>query len=89
MNIYAVYFCVQFNIDVTFLLQYEQVTPVSFVTSDAHLKLSGYKQQIMNCSFDFRSFNEGGMLLYNKFSQEGFVKVSFEIAKFLAVGSSF
>lgn len=59
-----------------FSLQYEQVTPVSFVTSDAHLKLSGYKQQIMNCSFDFRTFNEGGMLLYNKFSQEGFVKVN-------------
>ncbi|KAG8190720.1 hypothetical protein JTE90_024856 [Oedothorax gibbosus] len=67
--------------DLTYTCQYEQVIPVTFVTSEAHLKLSGYKQAVMNCSFDFRSFNEDGLLLYNKFSQNGFVKVYIEKGK--------
>ncbi|GFU06145.1 neurexin-4 [Trichonephila clavipes] len=67
--------------DITFSCQYEQVIPVTFMTSEAHLKLSGYKQSLMNCSFDFRTFNEDGLLLYNKFSQDGFVKVYIEKGK--------
>lgn len=67
--------------DILFTCQYEQVTPVTFVTSDAHLRLLGYKQPIMNCSFDFRTFNEDGLLLYNRFSRNGFVKLYLEKGK--------
>lgn len=55
--------------------RYEQVIPVTFVTSDSVLKVNGYMQPSMNCSFDFRTFNERGLLLYNKFSIEGYVKL--------------
>ncbi|XP_042898016.1 neurexin-4 isoform X2 [Parasteatoda tepidariorum] len=67
--------------DLTYTCLYEQVIPVTFLTSEAHLKLSGYKQSIMNCSFDFRTFTDDGLLLYNKFSQEGFVKVFLDKGK--------
>ncbi|GIX99848.1 neurexin-4 [Caerostris darwini] len=67
--------------DLTYTCHQEQVIPVTFVTSEAHLKLSGYKQSVMNCSLDFRTFNDDGLLLYNKFSQDGFVKVYLEKGK--------
>ncbi|EEC04946.1 hypothetical protein IscW_ISCW017727 [Ixodes scapularis] len=55
---------------------FEQVVPITFVSSEAMLKVGGYMQRVMNCSFDFRTFNEQGLLLYNKFSVEGYVKVT-------------
>lgn len=55
--------------------RYEQVVSVTFVNSDSMLRVHGYMQPSMNCSFDFRTFNERGLLLYNKFSIEGYVKL--------------
>ncbi|EEC08437.1 neurexin IV, putative, partial [Ixodes scapularis] len=55
--------------------RFEQVVPITFVSSEAMLKVGGYMQRVMNCSFDFRTFNEQGLLLYNKFSVEGYVKL--------------
>lgn len=55
--------------------RYEQVVSVTFVNSDSMLRVNGYMQPSMNCSFDFRTFNERGLLLYNKFSIEGYVKL--------------
>ncbi|KAH7952096.1 hypothetical protein HPB52_018374 [Rhipicephalus sanguineus] len=55
--------------------RYEQVVSVTFVSSDSLLRVNGYLQPSMNCSFDFRTFNERGLLLYNKFSIEGYVKL--------------
>ncbi|XP_035221319.1 neurexin-4-like isoform X2 [Stegodyphus dumicola] len=67
--------------DLQFTCHYDAAPPVTFISSDSHLRISGYKQQIMNCSFDFRTFNEDGMLLYNKFSQQGFVKLYLQKGK--------
>lgn len=55
--------------------RYEQVVSVTLVNSDSLLRVHGYMQPSMNCSFDFRTFNERGLLLYNKFSIEGYVKL--------------
>lgn len=55
--------------------RYEQVVSVTFVNSDSMLRVHGYMQPSMNCSFDFRTFNDRGLLLYNKFSIEGYVKL--------------
>ncbi|XP_022697200.1 neurexin-4-like [Varroa jacobsoni] len=58
--------------------QFEQVIPVTFASDASYIRVNGYMQRQMNTSFDFRTFNENGMLLYNKFSGEGHVLVYLE-----------
>ncbi|XP_076366495.1 neurexin-4 isoform X2 [Tachypleus tridentatus] len=67
--------------EIFYSCRYEQVIPVTFTTSESHLKVIGYMQRTMNSSFDFRTFNKEGMLLYNKFSVEGHVKIFLEDGK--------
>lgn len=55
-----------------------QVIPVTFASDASYIRVNGYMQRQMNTSFDFRTFNENGMLLYNKFSGEGHVLVYLE-----------
>lgn len=51
--------------------------PVTFLTTDAHVKLKGYEAlESLTVSFEFRTFEEDGMLMYHKFYSDGYVKVS-------------
>lgn len=62
--------------DIYFTCRFEEVIPVTFVTESSHIKVDGFFNPFMNCSFDFRTFNEEGLLLYNRFSSnQGFIKV--------------
>ncbi|XP_077562940.1 neurexin-4-like isoform X2 [Haemaphysalis longicornis] len=60
---------------VLYKCQPEHVIPVTFVTSASMLQITGSAQHSMNCSLDFRTFNDQGLLLYNKFSGEGYIKL--------------
>ncbi|KAH9369125.1 hypothetical protein HPB48_012772 [Haemaphysalis longicornis] len=66
---------------VLYSCRYEQVIPVTFVKSESMLRIGGYMQRSMNCSFDFRTFNEQGLLLYNKFTGEGYVKLFLDMGR--------
>jgi hypothetical protein len=55
--------------------QFPQVVPLTFNTGESHIKIEGFMVPFMNTSFDFRTFNEDGLLLYHKFSSAGFVMV--------------
>ncbi|KAL3247876.1 hypothetical protein MRX96_056793 [Rhipicephalus microplus] len=66
---------------VLFNCRYEQVVSITFVSLDSMLRVHGYMQPSMNCSFDFRTFNERGLLLYNKFSIEGYVKMYLDMGR--------
>lgn len=55
--------------------QPENEIPVTFVSSQSMLQITGSAQRSINCSLDFRTFNEQGLLLYNKFSGEGYIKL--------------
>ncbi len=55
--------------------QFPQVVPLTFNTAESHIKVEGFMVPFMNTSFDFRTFNEDGLLLYHKFSSAGFVMV--------------
>lgn len=61
--------------------QFEQVIPVTFVTANSMIRVNGYMQRQMNCSLDFRTYAMNGLLLYNKFSVEGYVKLFLEKGK--------
>ena len=70
--------------EVLYSCRFEEVVPITFASESSHLKLDGYNQPFMNCSFDFRTFNEDGLLMYNKFaSTQGFIKVYLDKAKLL------
>ena len=70
--------------EVLYSCRFEEVVPITFAAESSHLKLDGYNQPFMNCSFDFRTFNEDGLLMYNKFaSTQGFIKVYLDKAKLL------
>lgn len=49
---------------------------ISFMTNESYFKVEGYQLQVMNCSFDFRTFVDSGVLLYSKFSTGGSVTLA-------------
>ena len=51
------------------------MVPLTFNTGESYIKVEGFMVPSMNTSFDFRTFNEDGLLLYHKFSSNGFVMV--------------
>lgn len=55
------------------------MVPLTFNTGESHIKVEGFMVPFMNTSFDFRTFNEEGLLLYHKFSSAGFVMVSINL----------
>ena len=70
--------------DILFTCRFEEIIPVTLTTEASHIKVDGFYNPFMNCSFDFRTFNEDGLLMYNKFSSaNGFVKVSVEKGKLI------
>lgn len=59
---------------------------MTFVTDASHIKVDGFFLPFMNCSFDFRTFNDEGLMLYNRFSSaNGYVKAYLDRGK-LTVG---
>jgi hypothetical protein len=57
-------------------LQEPPIIPVTFVTSQSFAKLRGYEGvNSLNVSFSFRTYEGDGLLLYHKFTSEGYVKV--------------
>lgn len=56
---------------------------ITFMTSESYFKVEGYQLQVMNCSLDFRTFVDTGILLYSKFSTGGSVTLSLKDGKFV------
>ena len=56
--------------------QFQPVIPVTFNTRESHLKVTGSMSNMMNTSFDFRTFNLDGLLIHHQFSSIGFFAVS-------------
>lgn len=53
------------------------IVPVTFLTPSSYAKLKGYEgMTTLNVSFAFRTYEEGGVLLYHDFMSTGYVKVS-------------
>ncbi|RWS07981.1 neurexin-4-like protein [Dinothrombium tinctorium] len=69
--------------DILYACNLQQVLPVTFLSSDSHLIVDGSFQSTLNISFDFRTFSGDGMLVYNHFSNDGFVKMYLDKGKLL------
>ncbi|CAG0922962.1 unnamed protein product [Notodromas monacha] len=53
----------------------QQIVPVTFLTSESHVKLKGYEAlESLSISFEFRTFEMEGTLVYHKFYSDGYVK---------------
>ncbi|XP_063218125.1 neurexin-4 [Bacillus rossius redtenbacheri] len=53
-----------------------QNSPITFLTSKSHARLRGYEGVgSLNVSFSFRTYEGQGVLLYHKFTSEGYVKM--------------
>ncbi|CAG0920150.1 unnamed protein product, partial [Notodromas monacha] len=54
----------------------QQIVPVTFLTSESHVKLKGYEAlESLSISFEFRTFEMEGTLVYHKFYSDGYVKL--------------
>lgn len=49
---------------------------ITFMTNESYFKVDGYQTPVMNCSLDFRTFTDNGVLLYSKFSIGGSVTLA-------------
>lgn len=57
------------------------IIPVTFLTSQSYAKLRGYEGvHSLNASFSFRTYEGDGLLLYHRFTSDGYVKVLTVIA---------
>ena len=57
-------------------LQEPPIIPVTFLTSQSYAKLKGYEGvHSLNVSFSFRTYEGDGLLLYHRFTSDGYVKV--------------
>lgn len=56
---------------------------ITFQSSESYFKVEGYQLQVMNCSLDFRTFSENGVLLYSKFSIGGSISLSLKDGRLL------
>lgn len=56
---------------------------ITFQTNESYFKVEGYQLQVMNCSLDFRTFVDNGVLLYSKFSTSGSITLSLKDGKLL------
>ncbi len=60
--------------------------PVTFKNEQSFVRLTGVESSYsMNVSLDFRTFEENGLLVYHRFSSEGFVKLFMEDARIKVV----
>lgn len=56
---------------------------ISFTTNESYFRVEGYQLQVMNCSLDFRTFVDNGILLYSKFTIGGIFTISLKDGKLL------
>lgn len=56
---------------------------ITFMTNESYFKVEGYQLQVMNCSLEFRTFIDNGILLYSKFSVGGALTLALKDGKFL------
>ncbi|CAL4184396.1 unnamed protein product, partial [Meganyctiphanes norvegica] len=55
---------------------------LTFLTREVHLRYPGYSDnKEVNTSLEFRTYEEGGILMYHKFSNQGYFKVYLEEGK--------
>lgn len=54
---------------------------ITFMTNESYFKVEGYQLQVMNCSLDFRTFVDEGILLYSKFSAGGSITLALKDGK--------
>ena len=56
--------------------------PVTFKNSQSHVKLTGYEGSYsLNVRFEFRTYEENGLLMYHSFSSDGEVELIMENAR--------
>ncbi|XP_067118994.1 neurexin-4 isoform X3 [Centruroides vittatus] len=60
---------------------YTKTYPVNFRTSSASIKILSSMQSQLDTSFEMRTFNEDGILYYNDFTSDGFVKLFLDKGK--------
>ncbi|XP_063360126.1 neurexin-4 [Cydia amplana] len=59
-----------------------EIVPVTFLKEGSYAKLRGYSGgNQLNISFDFRTYENHGLLIYHKFKSEGYVKVYLDEGK--------
>uniref|UniRef100_A0A6G1SLQ2 Neurexin-4 n=2 Tax=Aceria tosichella TaxID=561515 RepID=A0A6G1SLQ2_9ACAR len=56
---------------------------ITFMTNESYFRVEGYQLQMINCSLDFRTFIDSGVLLYSKFSLGGSMTLSLRDGKFV------
>ncbi|KAG1681270.1 Neurexin-4 [Nymphon striatum] len=56
----------------------EQIVPITFKSRKSFIQLKSYETPSFNISFDFRTFEEIGALLYHKFYTDGDIKLFIE-----------
>lgn len=57
-------------------LQEPPIIPVTFLTSQSYANLRGYEGvHSLNVSLSFRTYEGDGLLLYHRFTSDGYVKV--------------
>lgn len=49
---------------------------ITFMTNESYFRVEGFQMQVMNCSLDFRTFVDNGILLYSKFSIGGSITLA-------------
>ncbi|KAL1514303.1 hypothetical protein ABEB36_003581 [Hypothenemus hampei] len=58
------------------------IVPVTFTSSQSYAKLRGYEgMSSMNASFEFRTYETNGLMMYHAFSSSGFVAIYLEQGK--------
>lgn len=62
---------------------YRPTQSITFMTNESYFKVEGYQLQVMNSSFDFRTFIDNGILMYSKFSIGGVFTISLKDGKLL------
>ena len=61
----------------------KKLPSITFQSASAYIKVDAPISNRLDISFDFRTFNEDGVLLYHKFSSEGFLATSLNKRKLL------
>ncbi|XP_046386690.1 neurexin-4 isoform X1 [Ischnura elegans] len=58
------------------------IIPVTFLTEKSHARLQGYEGvRSLNVSFNFRTYENDGLLIFHKFTSEGYLKLFLEEGK--------
>lgn len=56
---------------------------ITLMTNESHFTVEGYQLQVMNCSLDFRTFINNGILMYSKLTSGGIFTICLKDGKLL------